>query len=110
MENLIGLFVYRNTGDTYRTGEVMAVVNKAVLVQFDIMDGTTDVDWSWPLELVSVKQMMTETTDDDIKAWGFFPNREAMMAFINWSQSPDDKTPATPGYQELPRVKGKDRK
>jgi hypothetical protein len=86
LENLVGKLVYNSDANTFRTGEVKAVVGDAFLIQFDCMAGE-ETEWSWPLQLVSFdefKHASFKKSDETIPSYGFFETREELNRYVAW--------------------------
>jgi hypothetical protein len=86
MQSLENKFVLCSRPDFFKTGQIRAVLDGAVLVQFDaVMDpGTTP---RTPMHLVCTEELI-HAEENGIKVWGFFDTREQRDAFVAWLDGP----------------------
>jgi hypothetical protein len=85
---LDGKYVLYAGRESYRTGQVKATTVTGAFIQFDRMSsGTAKDDWSWPIEFVPFDELAT-LEDAGYRAWGFFESREALDAYLAYTDAP----------------------
>ena len=77
-----------NDGESYRTGQVKATTESGAFIQFDRMgSGVAKDDWTWPIKFVLFVEFATPD-DSDSAGWGFFETREALDAYLAYTEGP----------------------
>jgi hypothetical protein len=91
MNCLIGKFVLVDSGEAYRTGEIVASVDgHFYLVRFDNLTQKTE-KLPASTTLMCLHEMSSAYDSDglEIKSWSFFDTRADLQAFINWLDAPE---------------------
>jgi hypothetical protein len=86
MHPLENKFVLHSGPESYCTGQIVAVLDGAVLVQFDLMHNP-ELSVSFPMELVSMEELV-HAEAGGIKVWGFFDTRAKLDAYVAWLEGP----------------------
>lgn len=81
MKSLDDKYVLYSGPESYRTGQIVAMLEGVVLIQFDAMENPDTVP-AFPMELVSMEELVSEA--DGIKLWGFFDTRAKLNAHLAW--------------------------
>lgn len=77
-------FVMVDSGDSYRTGEILNEAGPGFwFVQFDNMGTGGQI----PVELVSLDEM-TVFTAEGLKAWSFFGTAAKRQEWLDWLDTP----------------------
>lgn len=83
--SLIGMFFFRDLGETYHTGHIVSSVSDGIfLVQPDNMSDNARM---MPLELVSIGDML-ETDAQCTPSFQFFRSRIELNAWVEWIETP----------------------
>jgi hypothetical protein len=94
MRNLVGKAVMRDTGEYFRTGEIVDQIQDSyVLVRFDVPDHSDAP--LFPLELVSLEEIALARTSDGIPFWSLFTDREEFDEYMEWLETPSKRPDLT---------------
>lgn len=89
MNALVNKFVLVDSGEAYRTGEIVASIDDHFyMVRFDNMSEGTPTKHT---TLVCLHEMSSTFGDDDIgdiKAWHFFDSRADLKEYVDWLDEP----------------------
>ena len=97
MPDLVGSFFLADTGEHYRTGEILTEISREhYLVRFDSIIPGEPVS---PMELVSASEMTHDSPSGH--RWFFFTTREDLNRWLAWLETPSE--PRMSVVRPLPR-------
>jgi hypothetical protein len=94
MGGLVGKWVMKDSGEYFRTGEIVEQLRDGyVLIRFDV---PTQSDAPLlPLELVSMEEMAFAETKDNLRVWNIFEDEEEFDRYMAWLCEPSKKPDLT---------------
>jgi hypothetical protein len=86
MSYLIGKFVLVDSGESYRTGEIVTTLDDHYfMVRFDNMMEKVPAKST---TLVCLHEMSATYGDEEFKSWHFFDTRADLQGYVEWLDAP----------------------